>query len=89
MHRTMIKHTHTHSLSQGVSEGITQTTRRGGPNRDFVWNFPIEVNFRSTNPFGCKFCKLSLLLVPFRKSKYIHYVLVGTPNRIMVFYTSL
>lgn len=43
------------SLPQGMSEGITQTTRRGGPNKDFVWNFPIEANFRSTNPFGCGF----------------------------------
>lgn len=39
-------------IVSGLSEGITQTTRRGGPDKQFVWNFPIEVNFRSTNPFG-------------------------------------
>ena len=40
---------------QGVSEGITQTTKRGnGPNKHFVWNFPIDINFKSTNPFGCE-----------------------------------
>ena len=43
-----------HVHTQGLSEGITQTTRRGGPDKQFVWNFPIEVNFSSTNPFGCK-----------------------------------
>ena len=43
-------------LMQGVSEGITQTARRGGrENRSvFVWNFPVNVTFKSTNPFGCE-----------------------------------
>ena len=50
---------------QGLSEGITQTTKRGGPNKHFVWNFPIEVNFRSTNPFGCEFHNIIMTaLVP-------------------------
>ena len=41
-------------LMQGVSEGITQTARRGGrENRSvFVWNFPVNVTFKSTIPFG-------------------------------------
>lgn len=39
-------------MVSGVAEGITQTTRRGGPHKNFVWNFPIEANFKSTNPFG-------------------------------------
>ena len=41
-------------LMQGVSEGITQTARRGGrENRSvFVWNFPENVTFKNTNPFG-------------------------------------
>ena len=55
-------HTHTHTLTpqnalfQGLSEGITQTTKRGNtPEKHFVWNFPIDVTFKSTNPFGCMF----------------------------------
>ena len=41
---------------QGLSEGITQTTKRcSGPEKHFVWNFPLDVTFKSTNPFGCKF----------------------------------
>ncbi|XP_003385464.1 PREDICTED: B9 domain-containing protein 1-like [Amphimedon queenslandica] len=35
------------------SEGITQTSMRGSsPASNFVWNFPIDVTFKSTNPFG-------------------------------------
>ena len=46
-----------HSLSslQGLSEGITQTTKRGsGREKRFVWNFPVDATFKSTNPHGCK-----------------------------------
>eukprot|EP00731_Ephydatia_muelleri_P029047 Em0020g691a len=41
------------AIVSGLSEGITQTTRRGStPEKHFVWNFPIDVTFKSTNPFG-------------------------------------
>ncbi|XP_064406936.1 B9 domain-containing protein 1-like isoform X2 [Halichondria panicea] len=41
------------AVVSGLCEGITQSTRRSsGPNKHFVWNFPIDVTFKSTNPFG-------------------------------------
>lgn len=40
---------------QGLEEGISQITSKS---RDvwqaLVWNFPIDVTFKSTNPFGCE-----------------------------------
>lgn len=43
------------SHSQGIEEGISQITRKNSaPDAAFVWNFPLDVTFRSTNPFGCK-----------------------------------
>ena len=36
-----------------LEEGISQvTTATGGPDSSFVFNFPVEISFRSTNPFG-------------------------------------
>ncbi|XP_042294501.1 B9 domain-containing protein 1 isoform X2 [Sceloporus undulatus] len=39
--------------TSGLEEGISQITskNRDGP-QDLVWNFPIEITFKSTNPFG-------------------------------------
>mmetsp|Transcript_36806 Transcript_36806/g.96406 ORF Transcript_36806/g.96406 Transcript_36806/m.96406 type:complete len:384 (+) Transcript_36806:204-1355(+) len=37
----------------GLEEGMSQATRRSQDGRHVcVWNFPIEVTFKSTNPFG-------------------------------------
>jgi hypothetical protein len=38
----------------GIEEGVSQVASRShdGAGR-FVWNFPIELTLRSTNPFGC------------------------------------
>ncbi|XP_065899497.1 B9 domain-containing protein 1-like [Dysidea avara] len=41
------------TIVSGLSEGITQTSQRGsGYVKNFVWNFPIDVTFKSTNAFG-------------------------------------
>ncbi|KAA0203476.1 hypothetical protein HAZT_HAZT000657 [Hyalella azteca] len=40
-------------LVAGLEEGVSQVTRLGfGPDRHFVWNFPLDVTFSSTNPYG-------------------------------------
>eukprot|EP00040_Diaphanoeca_grandis_P017208 m.89457 g.89457 ORF g.89457 m.89457 type:complete len:332 (-) comp26298_c0_seq1:103-1098(-) len=37
----------------GIQEGMTQVTRKASSSSDlFTWNFPIDVTFKSTNPFG-------------------------------------
>eukprot|EP00041_Stephanoeca_diplocostata_P030539 m.927437 g.927437 ORF g.927437 m.927437 type:complete len:348 (-) comp23775_c0_seq5:6256-7299(-) len=37
----------------GMEEGLSQVTRRSQDGRNIiVWNFPLEVTFKSTNPFG-------------------------------------
>lgn len=38
----------------GPQDGISQITRKtsGGPDQALVWNFPVEVTFKSTNAFG-------------------------------------
>nr|KAF6398784.1 B9 domain containing 1 [Molossus molossus] len=39
--------------SQGLEEGISQITSKSQDVRQaLVWNFPIDVTFKSTNPFG-------------------------------------
>ena len=37
---------------EGLEDGISQITRRGGEGEPLVWNFPVEVAFKATNPFG-------------------------------------
>lgn len=40
---------------QGLEEGISQITSKSRDVRQaLVWNFPIDVTFKSTNPFGCE-----------------------------------
>ncbi|XP_036692045.1 B9 domain-containing protein 1 isoform X7 [Balaenoptera musculus] len=42
------------SSSQGLEEGISQITSKSqDARRALVWNFPIDVTFKSTNPYGC------------------------------------
>ena len=44
---------------QGLEEGITQITKKSQDERQhFVWNFPVDVTFKSTNPHGCKYTVL-------------------------------
>lgn len=41
------------SIVAGVEEGITQITRKSfDPRQLLVWNFPLELTFKSTNAFG-------------------------------------
>ncbi|XP_025136258.2 B9 domain-containing protein 1 isoform X3 [Bubalus bubalis] len=38
----------------GLEEGISQITSKSqDARRVLVWNFPIDVTFKSTNPYGC------------------------------------
>ncbi|CAH0385187.1 unnamed protein product [Bemisia tabaci] len=40
-------------MTSGIDEGITQTSKKSQDDQQiFVWNFPIEITFRSTNPYG-------------------------------------
>ncbi|KAH0632049.1 hypothetical protein JD844_020079 [Phrynosoma platyrhinos] len=39
--------------TSGLEEGISQiTSKNRDGHQDLVWNFPIEITFKSTNPFG-------------------------------------
>ncbi|XP_071976031.1 B9 domain-containing protein 1 isoform X1 [Engystomops pustulosus] len=41
------------ALTSGVEEGISQiASKNRTSNRSIVWNFPIEITFKSTNPYG-------------------------------------
>lgn len=41
------------SIAHGPDTGLSQIAHRGNSvNGSVVWNFPIDVTFRSTNPFG-------------------------------------
>lgn len=43
------------AVTAGLEEGISQITRKSRDERQlFVWNFPIDITYKSTNPFGCK-----------------------------------
>ncbi|OQV20787.1 putative B9 domain-containing protein 1 [Hypsibius exemplaris] len=39
-------------VTTGIEEGITQICKRYDPGQDFVFNFPLDVTFKSTNPRG-------------------------------------
>lgn len=42
-----------YSFSQGLDTGLSQIAQRaGGQDTAVVWNFPIDVTFKSTNAFG-------------------------------------
>ena len=48
-------HGHDWAVTSGLEEGTTQISKRSGDARQlFVWNFPIDITFKSTNPFGCE-----------------------------------
>lgn len=42
-------------LVSGFSSGVTQNASVGQCNDKVVFNMPIEMMFKSTNPFGCKY----------------------------------
>lgn len=43
------------SLLQGIEEGLTQMCKCSNDPRNLaVWNFPLNITFKSTNPHGCK-----------------------------------
>jgi hypothetical protein len=40
-------------IAQGIDAGFSQEAQKGGAgDASIVWNFPIDVTFKSTNPFG-------------------------------------
>ena len=40
---------------QGLEEGLSQIAKKSqDESQRIVWNFPIDVTFKSTNPHGCK-----------------------------------
>lgn len=41
-------------LVSGMSSGVTQNASVGQSNDKIVFNMPLEMTFKSTNPFGCK-----------------------------------
>lgn len=42
-------------LSQGIEEGLTQMCKCSNDPRNLaVWNFPLDITFKSTNPHGCE-----------------------------------
>ncbi|KAG8433262.1 hypothetical protein GDO86_017519 [Hymenochirus boettgeri] len=44
---------HDWAPTSGVEEGISQiTSKNQSAEQKLVWNFPIEITFKSTNPFG-------------------------------------
>ncbi|XP_056143801.1 B9 domain-containing protein 1 isoform X2 [Lampris incognitus] len=44
---------HDWAPTSGLEEGISQITSKGrASSHRLVWNFPLEITFKSTNPFG-------------------------------------
>ncbi|XP_054851662.1 B9 domain-containing protein 1 isoform X2 [Eublepharis macularius] len=44
---------HDWAPTSGLEEGISQiTSKNRGYQPNLVWNFPIDITFKSTNPFG-------------------------------------
>ncbi|KAK2833666.1 hypothetical protein Q5P01_017555 [Channa striata] len=44
---------HDWAPTTGLEEGITQITCKGSQSsHKLIWNFPLEITFKSTNPFG-------------------------------------
>jgi len=60
------------AIKQGIEEGISQIAQKSQDERQqVVWNFPLDVSFKSTNPHGCTCLehsdsKIILLLIPLR-----------------------
>lgn len=39
-------------ITSGSEEGLSQVTAKGSNNQVFIWNFPLDITFKSTSPFG-------------------------------------
>jgi len=39
-------------IVQGAEHGFSQTAQRGGGSGSIVWNQPLDVTFKTTNPHG-------------------------------------
>merc|ERR1711939_250695 len=51
--RYIVEHGGDWNVIEGQKEGISQMARKSsGPNRRVVWNFPLDISFKSTNAFG-------------------------------------
>ncbi|KAM8824630.1 LOW QUALITY PROTEIN: B9 domain-containing protein 1 [Synchiropus picturatus] len=47
---------HDWAPTSGLEEGITQITCKGSQtSHTLIWNFPLEITFKSTNPSGCTY----------------------------------
>ncbi|CAM1312552.1 B9D1 (predicted) [Pycnogonum litorale] len=52
------------AITSGLDEGISQIAKKSQDARNiFTWNFPLDVTFKSTNPFGCKFIRINSRLL--------------------------
>ncbi|XP_054166123.1 B9 domain-containing protein 1-like [Oppia nitens] len=40
------------SVVSGLEDGMSQITRKCNDKQLFVWNFPLEISFKSSNPYG-------------------------------------
>lgn len=75
--------------SQGLDSGLSQIARRNsGEDPKVVWNFPIDVTFKSTNAFGWPRISISvsnhfLLLLLSKEEK------VEDASELLVLYRSL
>lgn len=50
-------------LVSGFSSGVTQNASVGETNDKVVFNMPVEMMFKSTNPFGCEFFSKNLIRI--------------------------
>jgi B9 domain-containing protein 1 len=51
-------------ITTGLQEGCSQVAKRSDDGRHvFVWNFPIDVTFKSASPFGWSVTVVSICSV--------------------------
>ena len=54
-------------VTSGLEEGISQITKKSCDERQlFVWNFPLEIAYKSTNPHGCKYSFNDIYVISLR-----------------------
>ncbi|XP_066585010.1 B9 domain-containing protein 1 [Prorops nasuta] len=62
------------SIVSGIEEGLTQMCKRTrDPRNLIVWNFPLEITFKSTNPYGWPQLIMSIYGLDF----FGHDVIIG------------
>lgn len=43
-------------ICKGLEEGLTQTAKKSTDDRQcIIFNFPLDITWKSTNPYGCKY----------------------------------